>query len=670
MDCIEQNSALFLSMIMDTSPNLVVTTQGKTMYSANKAALSFLGYEDMGSFLKNYECICDFFEPATPHALLKQMGELTWVEHLIEFPHQNNVFMKKGETLHTFEVHAGKFTIDEAIVYTAIFNDVTLVEKQKELYEQAIEGTELGLWDWDIEKDSLYLSAHWKQMIGYEDEELPNDYASWQNRLHPEDYDAALKAMQDAIEGRIEQYHCIHRLRHKKGHWVWIDSKAKIFHSPSRQARRMIGVHSDISLIKEREAQNLLNAKRFEALAQLPLLSETLEELPFIQKALEVIEDVTHSKVSFIHFINDDEKNIELLAWSKRALEEHCNIPHDTHYPTLCAGIWIEALHQRQALIINDYPSYESKQGLPKGHVTLTRFISLPIIEEGKVVMICGIGNKRSDYGQEDTQSLQLLGSEVWRIIQRKRSNSQLKKVNDLLLAQSRHAAMGEMVSMIAHQWRQPISIISMCANNLLLDMELDSIETKELDKQLNDILKQTEHLSSTINDFRNFFKPNKIKECLNVQTILESALKLMEKSFTNSDISISLQCKSPTSILLHERELLQVFLNILKNAKEALDSSKTPNGFIRINLYETPTDIITQIYDNAGGIPEAYLKKIFEPYFSTKEEKDGTGLGLYMSKTIVEKHLLGNLEAFNHEGGALFCITLPKPNDEAHTKS
>lgn len=670
MDCIEKNSAQFLSMIMDTSPNLVVTTYGKAMYSANKATLAFLGYEDVATFLKEHECICDFFEPITPNALLKQMGELSWVEHLIEFPHQNIAYMKKEGQLHTFEVHAGKFTIDEEIIYTAIFNNVSLIEKQKELYEEAIEGTELGLWDWDIEKDSLYLSAHWKKMIGYEDEELPNVYASWQNRLHPEDRDFTLKAMQDAIEGHTEHYHCIYRLRHKQGYWIWIDSKAKVFLNPSHQARRMIGVHSDISLIKEREAQNLRDAKRFEALAQLPLLSETLEELPFIQKALEVIEDITQSKVSFMHFISDDESTIELVAWSKRTLEEQCNVPHDTHYPTLCAGVWIKALHQKQALIINDYPSIASKQGLPKGHIPLTRFISLPIMEEGKVVMMCGLGNKKSDYGQEDTQTLELLGSEVWRIIQRRRNQSELKKVNDLLLAQSRHAAMGEMVSMIAHQWRQPISIISMCANNLLLDMELDSIEPKELDKQLNDILKQTEHLSSTINDFRNFFKPNKIKEYLNVQTILESALTLMEKSFTNSDISISLQSKSQTPILLHERELLQVFLNILKNAKEALDSSKTPNGFIRINLYETPTDIITQIYDNAGGIPEAYLKKIFEPYFSTKEEKDGTGLGLYMSKTIVEKHLLGKLEAFNHEGGALFSITLPKPNDETHTKS
>jgi signal transduction histidine kinase len=228
---------------------------------------------------------------------------------------------------------------------------------------------------------------------------------------------------------------------------------------------------------------------------------------------------------------------------------------------------------------------------------------------------------------------------------------------------------MGEMISMIAHQWRQPISVIGMCANNMLLDIELENMDTKEFDKQLHDILFQTEHLSSTIDDFRNFFKPNKHKEYVSIKNILEDALKLLEKSFENHLITLSLRISSDTMVLIHKRELLQVFLNILKNAKEALEHNAGEQGLISIVLKENAQNVCIKICDNGGGISPEVMQHLFEPYFSTKSEKNGTGLGLYMSKTIVEKHLFGELKAYNHDDGACFEICLPKhPIEESQS--
>jgi two-component system CheB/CheR fusion protein len=180
----------------------------------------------------------------------------------------------------------------------------------------------------------------------------------------------------------------------------------------------------------------------------------------------------------------------------------------------------------------------------------------------------------------------------------------------------------------------------------------------------------QTEHLSSTIDDFRNFFKPNKHKEFVSIKSILEDALKLLEKSFENHLISLSLHVNSDAAIMLHKRELLQVFLNILKNAKEALEHHQTEQGIISIFLEEDAESLHVKICDNGGGIAPEIIGRIFEPYFSTKNEKNGTGLGLYMSKTIVEKHLFGELKAYNHDDGACFEVILPKNTSEIQETS
>jgi len=581
LDLQSENSTT-LSTLMNASPNLIVITDGTLMNACNKAFLEFSGFASLEDFKKNHTCICDLFEPYTPKALLRQMEGMSWIEVLLARPKAHLAYLKKEGKIHVFAVHAEKVIIQNDILYSAIFNDVTELEMQKERYAQAIEGSQIGIWDWNLEDNTIYFGKRWKEMLGFKEDELPNAFASWEERVHPEDLPLALLAIQDNVEGRSEYYACTHRLRHKDGSWIWIDDRGKTFFNQEGKAVRMVGVHNDVSRIKESEAINHLHALRAETILLLPSLNETLEEAEFMQRALELVEDLTRSVISFIHFVNDGETSIELVTWSKRTLNTYCHSVHDTHYPATQAGIWADALRQRKAVVINDYTNYAFKKGLPEGHASLERFISMPVLEDGKVVMICGIGNKTLEYDENDTQTLQLIANEIWRLVQRKRNLANIKRTQELLIAQSRNAAMGEMVSMIAHQWRQPISVIGMCANNMLLDMELESIEPQEFAKQLRDILSQIEHLSSTIDDFRNFFKPNKNKESVTVESVLEDALKLLQKSFDNNAIFISCTCESHTPLLIYRRELMQVFLNILKNAKEAFEQKKKKSALSR----------------------------------------------------------------------------------------
>ena len=236
----------------------------------------------------------------------------------------------------------------------------------------------------------------------------------------------------------------------------------------------------------------------------------------------------------------------------------------------------------------------------------------------------------------------------------------------EMMLSQSRQAAMGEMISMIAHQWRQPITVIAMGANNMLLEAELDNLEPESVKDSAKKMLKQTVHLSKTIDDFRNFFSPNKSKELVKITDIVEENLQVIGKSLENNNVEVEKDFKSETSVFIYSRELLQVLINIFKNAKEALVENKIYNAKISIITREDEAQVYISICDNGKGIPDKIINRIFEPYFTTKSEKNGTGLGLYMSKTIIDKHFHGKLTAENMEsGGACFKISIPKVQNE-----
>ncbi|MCK4736965.1 MAG: PAS domain S-box protein, partial [Sulfurimonas sp.] len=237
---------------------------------------------------------------------------------------------------------------------------------------------------------------------------------------------------------------------------------------------------------------------------------------------------------------------------------------------------------------------------------------------------------------------------------------SLLKDQEELMIVQSRHAAMGEMIGMIAHQWRQPLSTISMGANNLLLDITLNKVETSSFKEISNLIISQVNYLSNTIDDFKDFFRPKKEKESVSIEDIINDTLSIIGKTLEDSGVEINTIFSSKPIIKTYKREFIQVLINILNNSKEAMNENSSGEKKLFINVKEEKESTIIEICDNGGGIDEHIINNIFEPYFSTKSEKTGTGLGLYMSKTIVEKHLNGKLIAKNNKiGGACFIIIL-----------
>jgi len=242
----------------------------------------------------------------------------------------------------------------------------------------------------------------------------------------------------------------------------------------------------------------------------------------------------------------------------------------------------------------------------------------------------------------------------------RKSIQEELIYKDEMMLAQSRHAAMGEMISMIAHQWRQPISAISMGANNILVDIELDMVDNERLKENASDIVKQTQELSKTIDDFRGFFKSDKMLKTLFIKDIMDDTLKIINSALINSNIALEFKSLNTQKIQTYSRELMQVLINLLNNAKDALVQNSVTDKKITVSEEISDGRVVLLVCDNGGGIDEKIINRIFEPYFTTKSEENGTGLGLYMSKTIVEKHLLGSLSVSNKDEGACFRIALP----------
>ncbi len=238
---------------------------------------------------------------------------------------------------------------------------------------------------------------------------------------------------------------------------------------------------------------------------------------------------------------------------------------------------------------------------------------------------------------------------------------SEIKQKENQLIQQNKFAQLGEMLSMIAHQWRQPLNVISSLNEMIRLNIRKKDVDEQKIIKLSKDISNQVQYLSKTINDFREFLLPKQEPIETTLDYVINAVLDLVEPSLYKNQIEIVLELNAKSKIKTHASELKQVLMNLVRNAEDAIVEHRSDNRVIEIMTYEKGDNIALKIADNGGGISPDIAKSIFEPYFSTKGEKNGTGLGLYMSKLIIEKHCKGTIEVHNTQEGAEFFIELPK---------
>ncbi len=262
-----------------------------------------------------------------------------------------------------------------------------------------------------------------------------------------------------------------------------------------------------------------------------------------------------------------------------------------------------------------------------------------------KQILLRNVNNSLKEKVEEKTKKLRQINNEL-EIRIKEEVESNLKK-DRLLSQQQKMVSMGQMIENIAHQWRQPLSLITTSASGIKLKKQINDLDDEFLDKTLDSIMNTSKYLSNTIDDFRYFFKPQKEKEDFYLENCCNKTVDLLNSNFLSKDIKI-INKSEDIKILGYETELIQVLINILNNSKDALEFSKEKDKLIFIDIFRDKDKAIIEINDNAGGIDESIIDKIFEPYFTTKHQSQGTGIGLYMCQEIIHKHMNGKIDISN----------------------
>jgi response regulator RpfG family c-di-GMP phosphodiesterase len=233
---------------------------------------------------------------------------------------------------------------------------------------------------------------------------------------------------------------------------------------------------------------------------------------------------------------------------------------------------------------------------------------------------------------------------------------SDIKLKNEILIKQSKLATLGEMFENITHQWKQPLSVISMSSGHIRIKQDLGNLDSQVLAHSLDNIENSTKYLNQTVEVFRDFLKDDVQKQYFNINELISNTLKIVHSKFSNIDIEVSNHVED-FEIYTLKNNLVQVLMNILSNAEDVL-KNKDGNRNINISSTTNENQFILKIDDNGGGVDESLIDTIFDKHVTSKD--DGTGIGLYMSKKLIQERLGGEIRCYNNKDGACFEITLP----------
>ncbi|MDY0051198.1 MAG: PAS domain-containing protein [Aliarcobacter sp.] len=494
-----------------------------------------------------------------------------------------------------------------------------LFKKWKERYELAIIASNDGLWDMDLKSKKIFFSNKWLDMFGYTRNDI-QDFDQWLNLVHNEDKEKVLYEYEKHINKKSEHFICEYRLKDKEGKYKWILVRGKEFNS-NRMLMMSMNIDERIKLTKElRDVESLTKFGRIVIFRW-----ENNEDLS--------VKFVSQSINSYGYEASDFDKNIKFFDF---IYKDDVN----------------QLITVIKKSIFSDLDSFTSIHRVIDKDKNIKWVYNRTILikdDNGNVIELYGYLNDITKLKMNEEELKEKVKLELEKNLEKDR----------LLVQQNKLASMGEMLGNIAHQWRQPLNNI-----NLLIYFIRDSygkISQDEVSEVIKDAKLQIDYMSQTIDDFRNFYKPSKEKKIFDIKESILQSSKIVHASLEKNTIKLNVFGKSLKVDGL-ENEFEQVIVNILNNAIDAkIVKSKTIkfDAEIEINISNDDTNIIISIYNNCGNIEENILERIFEPYFTTKFEDQGTGIGLYMTKVIIEKNMKGKIEAKNLNDGVEFIIKL-----------
>ena len=459
-----------------------------------------------------------------------------------------------------------------------------------------------NVWDWDIEHNKIDKSEDAFSIYDISSSNIKGNKG--ESVIHPSDIEQVRTDFQAHLNGKTEFYTNKHRLLHKNGSWSWILSRGKVVsRDKNGKALRMIGTHTDVT---ERELAALIHKNSSQAM----FISDANNIIISINPAFTLITGYTEDEIigkgpSFISS-GENDKHFYKEMWRELKETNH----------------WSGKIANKR-----------------KSGEIFTEFLEINAVTDSK--------------GNID-HYIALFND----ITKEEKHKKERQEQEEYLLQQSRMAQMGEMISMIAHQWKQPLNSIGLTSGSMQMKLLMDKFDLEQEEQReecIKDFTAELKHiddllqnLSNTMDDFRHFYNPNRQRSLELIQSPVIKALYIIKASLSYDGIEVDESYNSESIIDMYENEIIQVVLNILKNAQDNFKERKIIKPKITISTQNSEKGSILTICDNGGGIEEDVLQRVFEPYFSTKSERSGTGLGLYMSKTIIELHHNGKFYATN----------------------
>lgn len=508
-------------------------------------------------------------------------------------------------------------------------------------------GSNDGIWDWDISTGKIIVNNRWAEILGYTlDELFPTTVKTWEEHVYPEDMVFAYEAIGKCLEGLTPSFAVEYRMLTKTGEIVWILDRGKVVErDETGKAVHAAGTHTDITGRKLAE-QALQQSDEKVRL----LLDSTAEAI----MGVDLQGNCTFANASSIRMLGFSEQE-QLFGRNMHSLLQHSHLQG-------------QSLLDRKSQIIE---AFRRGKKIHLEDVVLRRIdgTSFPVeywshpqvhnsVVTGAVVTFMDISERVKAQEQLVLQQEQL---ELLNLSLRKRVEdtvSELRQKDQILISQGRLAAMGEMIGNIAHQWRQPLNVLAILITNLQLTYQDNELTGKFMDESVGTAHRLIQKMSATINDFSKFFSPDKERVPFSAHKQIQLAVEMVEAAFKNNSITITVDSETDCNLEGFPNEYSQVLLNLLINAKDAIVESGSKQGDVHITIRKTDGMGTVTVRDNGCGIPIDLLDKIFDPYFSTKSM--GTGIGLYMSKMIIERNMNGRIEVTTSEEGSEFLVTVP----------
>ncbi len=382
-----------------------------------------------------------------------------------------------------------------------------------------------------------------------------------------------------------------------------------------------------------------MSDRRLSAMFAMSQKANTLDENELLQMGIEEAVKLTGSEIGYLHFVNEDQQTISLHTWSKGTLQ-HCTAVHDTHYPISAAGLWADSVRTQRPVLHNDYQAMPHRAGYPPGHAHLVRHLGVPLVEQGVVRMVMGVGNKAANYDESDVSELQLIGNDLWAIVMRRRAEVALAAAKEA--AEAANVAKSTFLANMSHEIRTPMNGILGMASLLRR-----SGVTPAQAEQLDTIDSAADHLLGIINDILDISKIEAGKFVLDeapvaIDSLLANVRSILAERARAKGIALQVEAAAlPCAITGDPLRLQQGLLNFATNAVKFTERGSVT---LRVGVQEDAADSILlrlEVEDTGIGVPPETLSRLFSAFeqadSSTTRKYGGTGLGLAITRHLAE---------------------------------